>query len=515
MMIEKRRPRTARIMKGRVGRLLLLWLLLPACLSVLYLYLYPAFHLCRFPEPRTPKQCANKARSPTPAPFRLLVLADPQLEGDSSLPNPNAPKFPRLRAAVSEVGNLLYGLDVSGAVIRSELIDFVRHDVRRWLRGYQKRIDLFGNDFYLAHIYRTLFWWTAPTHVTVLGDLIGSQWVSDEEFQRRSDRYWNRVFRGAEKIDAALMQSYDTIFDLNRTDANHGAGPSDWSRQLINIVGNHDVGYSGDMNLARVARFEERFGPVNGMFSLAMPCLAGQACQEQERNILRIVVLNSMNLDGPVEDSDLAAETRVFMDTVAAKLGERDAARQGVVLLTHIPLYKPEGICTDGPFFDYFAEEYGSGVKEQNHLSNDSSRDVLQQFFRFGGPADLQAGVILTGHDHAGCDTFHFPNGSAEDPESWDVARYTKAAHGAGRGVREITVRSMMGEYGGNAGLLSVWTDCDGAWRFGYASCPLGVQHVWWAVHIVALIAAGVVLAAVAWEAHSYRCQAKGKENGK
>lgn len=64
-------------------------------------------------------------------------------------------------------------------------------------------------------------------------------------------------------------------------------------------------------------------------------------------------------------------------------------------------------------------------------------------------------------------------------------------------GVREITVRSMMGEFGGNAGMLSVWFDWDGlAWRYEYATCELGVQHVWWVTYILlfsAVVGAGVV----------------------
>ncbi len=56
-------------------------------------------------------------------------------------------------------------------------------------------------------------------------------------------------------------------------------------------------------------------------------------------------------------------------------------------------------------------------------------------------------------------------------------------------GLREITVRSMMGEFGGNAGLLSLWFD-DHAWewRFDFAVCALGQQHLWWAVHILDLV---------------------------
>jgi hypothetical protein len=64
--------------------LLLFALLTPlALLSTTWLYLlYPYLHSCAFPDPT--------------APFRLLALGDPQLEGDSSLPDPHARVFKSL-----------------------------------------------------------------------------------------------------------------------------------------------------------------------------------------------------------------------------------------------------------------------------------------------------------------------------------------------------------------------------------------------------------------------------------
>jgi len=63
-------------------------------------------------------------------------------------------------------------------------------------------------------------------------------------------------------------------------------------------------------------------------------------------------------------------------------------------------------------------------------------------------------------------------------------------------GVREVTVRSMMGEFGGHAALVSAWWDTDkGRWEIEVGGCDFGVQHIWWAVHIVDFIVALVVLA--------------------
>lgn len=53
-------------------------------------------------------------------------------------------------------------------------------------------------------------------------------------------------------------------------------------------------------------------------------------------------------------------------------------------------------------------------------------------------------------------------------------------------GRREITVRSMMGDFGGNAGLLSMWFNFDTwEWEHEYIDCPLGSQHFWWLTHFL------------------------------
>ena len=52
-----------------------------------------------------------------------------------------------------------------------------------------------------------------------------------------------------------------------------------------------------------------------------------------------------------------------------------------------------------------------------------------------------------------------------------------------------------MGDFGGNAGLLSAWFDFEaGRWKYEIQMCKLGVQHIWWAVHILDVVTAVVGL---------------------
>lgn len=466
----------------RLGRGLLPF----AVVATLYLYLYPLFHRCHFPQPHYAQGSPDALQV---APFRLLALGDPQIEGDTSLPDPDDPAFPSLADFPANVHS--HGL-VQGA--RQTAVSFFHDDLPRLLNAYRKRLDLFGNDFYLAHIYRTLYWWSEPTHVSVLGDLLGSQWIGDEEFDWRSWRFWNRAFRNGQRIDDNITAT-PRVEDL-------GADPA-WSRRIINIAGNHDIGYAGDINEARINRFERQFGPVNWETTFRFPTANSSASDAHPE--LRVLVLNSMNLDSPAIDEDLQAQTYDFINGAIGRSSAVEDRSTFTLLLTHIPLHKESGICVDAPFFSYFSDKQGGGIKEQNHISDDASEGILQGIFGMSGDASAPArglgrnGLIITGHDHEGCDVYHH---RPRDADAWAAVRWDDAAAPLLArdvdlpGVRELTLRSMMGEYGGYAGLVSVWFDEGlGEWRSDVMMCSAGVQHVWWAVHIVDLIALGLLVA--------------------
>jgi hypothetical protein len=202
-----------------------LFVLIPLSVTLsTYLYLYPVFHLCAFPAPEHDASAAyfNTLRQHTflphdstkIAPFRLLALGDPQLEGDSSIADAEAATFPNL-AKFWKDAFLLNGTTHSPLQrLRHslhDLIDFYLDDIPKSLHVYRKQLDHFGNDYYLGHIYRNLHWWTVPTHVTALGDLVGSQWIDDEEFESRGWRFWNRVFRHGRRVpdDVASQPAED------------------------------------------------------------------------------------------------------------------------------------------------------------------------------------------------------------------------------------------------------------------------------------------------------------------
>lgn len=503
------------------------------CLTV-YLYLYPVFHGCAFPSrsvsPRTAFaetleqhlpfiHVSNVSDQTLRVPFRLLVLADPQLEGDSSLPRPEDGLLSKLTRHWVRLRSEQLA-DISSMVIeiaRAVLL----HDIPEALQALRKRLDLFGNDYYLGHIYRTLHWWTQPTHVTVLGDLIGSQWVTDEEFEWRGWRFWNRVFANTHKVEDGLVTLVEP--EEERTYDMHDGS---WPTKIINVAGNHDVGYAGDISRHRMDRFERVFGKANWDVRFQHPRTEGTVSTNTTGHhpSLHLIVLNSLILDTPALSEDLQAETYGYLNSlISHRLRPVEDRSSFTLLLTHLPLWKPHGTCVDAPLFDYWGDDDGGGVyrphglKEQNHLSEHVSRQgTLEALYGMSGNMDAPAegkgrpGLILTGHDHEGCDVWHhipvesvWSRSISSEVDSrgtsWEAVHWTQANRTRSHtGIREVTLRSMMGDYGGNAGLLSAWYDFDtGEWAYQIHMCGLNVK-VWWTVHVVDLVVFGLSLLSLA-----------------
>lgn len=441
------------------------FLLPPTLIALTYLYTYPFLAGCSFPPAKQAEAgCVvpGKERPSVPAeraPFRLLALADPQLEGDTSVPEASWSGFARAwgdgEGVVGLGGEVVNGL---GMVVK---------------RG-RKKLDLWGNDRYLAHVFRMVRWWTRPTHVVVLGDLLGSQWIGDEEFGRRAGRFWGTVFEGMEKVPLERSGLVERLQD------------GGWEKRVIAVAGNHDVGYAGDLDEGRIERFEQGFGKVNWevKFRLANGSNDSTSSPSGFRTLLdqppelRLVILNSMNLDEPAYKPALRDQSLSFLDSAISGPQPPLHRKTSTILLTHIPLRKPAGICVDAPYFSYFPSSQGGGIQEQNHLSQSTSQIILD------GLTTNKRGsaIVLNGHDHEGCDTVHSLS------SSWEAKRFSDVG-GLEQGLREVTVRSMMGDFGGNAGFLSAWfSEESGNWEFAYESCVFGVQHIWWGIWVLAII---------------------------
>jgi hypothetical protein len=513
-------------------------LLVPLAVAcTIYLYLYPLFNGCAFPLPSGDTSEAfdatkrlhwpyatNEQTVGLPskhAPFRLLALGDPQLEGDTSIPIKHLGTLPHLKKIFQRVTFKKQHHSFSDRIrmILHDTIDLYFEDIPHLLESWRKVFDLFGNDFYLAHIYRTVRWWTQPSHVTVLGDLVGSQWIDDDEFEKRGARYWNRTFKGGERVpDEVAIWPKNEYEPTGFLDGR--PGEEVWKSRIMNVAGNHDIGYAGDLTEERLERFERVFGKANYELRFELPIIDPEVNATTRDNDpeshrlppeIRILVINDMNLDTPAKSGPLQDQTYDFINTAIHTSADVEYQGHMTLILTHIPMYKPAGICVDAPFFAFHTKEEGGGVREQYLLSADASKGFLEGIFGVSkdrgaaGKGLGRPGLVLNGHDHEGCDTYHYVNhthGEKAADRKWETTRWADAkAKGFPNmellpGRREITVRSMMGDFGGNAGLLSMWFDQDTwEWQYEYATCPLGRQHFWWLTHILDLLALlGVVL---------------------
>ncbi len=502
-----------------------------AALCTLYLYLYPIFHHgCAFPVTTGSGAAAaqldafsqhwpfnalgSRAKQQPPhrrAPFRLLVLADPQLEGDSSLPDPEDGFLRRLARHGERVFAPGQPKSQRKRVIKTALRDLLRRDIPEVVQGWRKRLDLFGNDYYLAHIFRTLRWWTKPTHVTVLGDLLGRAW-----------RYWNRVFAGTRRVEEEVVDTANgEAGSLNLLEM-RDTMDHDWRDRVINIPGNHDIGYAGDISKARIARFERHFGRADWDIRFNLPISEEQNTSAINPS-LHLIVLNDLVLDTPGFDHDIQSASYNHLNSIITQRSQPVQDKSSfTLLLTHIPLYKPEGSCIDAPFFDFHHSDDSAGafksggLKEQNHLSEYVSRSgILEGIYGMSSNSNAagngkgRTGLILTGHDHEGCDVWHYLPEPASGPitsrqeadtetesRGWDSIPWRNANISASHtGVREITLRSMMGDFGGNAGLLSLWFDIETQeWQYEIRMCRLGIQHFWWGVHVLDCVTISMAL---------------------
>ncbi|KAG2736212.1 hypothetical protein G9P44_000302 [Scheffersomyces stipitis] len=362
---------------------------------------------------------------------------------------------------------------------------------------YIKRLDNYGNDYYLGHIYKTMKSRLRPSHVAVMGDLFSSQWILDSEFYNRTRRFTERLFPVPIEFKRNVVetfekhQNYDWVGWLDKEVA---MDPQDrfnsrvyndvynWFNRsdkfpnyenplFINLTGNHDIGYSGDATWQHMARFHHLFGQNNYVINY------NKGTPEE----WRLVVLDSMTLEGPALQEEFVNYTWSFLNHLADK--ENPGFSGSTILLTHIPFYKKEGLCRDGPehiyYENYEKEPYKNGkLRSQNHLSYDVSQKVLSIVF----PNKDKAGIVLTGHDHEGCDDWY----NLVDGEWVASKEQTNAER---EPVREIVVRSMMGDFDGQTGILTGHFDYPSHnWQFDFTYCSFTVQHWWWASKVTVFL---------------------------
>ncbi|KAF8925481.1 hypothetical protein BGZ58_000773, partial [Dissophora ornata] len=277
-----------------------------------------------------------------------------------------------------------------------------------------------------------------PTHVSILGDLFSSQWIDDTEFNVRLARYQS-IFPDPATTAAAYSRAASQEEDNDVP-------------VLINVTGNHDIGYGYDISQSRLDRWEQVFGKSNFMSSVVIPDLSLVEGSVDSVQRLHLIVLNTMLLDGPSSDESLRSDTWEFLQ----RASEIKAVHPNdkIVLLTHIPFHKEQGICVDAPDIRV---HWDSTIIEQTMLTPNTTDWILEH---------LKPDFVLNGHDHYGCDVVHIRDQHKQEEAhaqiSWsaypttpsNLLSGTYSSDSSKIVVREVTQRSMMAEFGGYAGLF-------------------------------------------------------------
>ncbi len=173
------------------------------------------------------------------------------------------------------------------------------------------------NDLYL----RALVWrgvhLLGATHVAVLGDVFSYQFLRDDEFAARAER-----FRWCMKPAAHLP--------------------------LVVIAGNHDIGYGSEQSEYIQERWERAIMKLQGKIALS--------------KTLDLIWVNAMVLDNTDERSSWAWI---------------EQQKKGAVLLTHVPLHKPSGSCPgDAP---ELIRDASGRVASQTLLSEATTQRLLSR----------------------------------------------------------------------------------------------------------------------------------------
>ncbi|CAI8607792.1 unnamed protein product [Vicia faba] len=201
-----------------------------------------------------------------------------------------------------------------------------------------------------------------PDVILFLGDYFdGGPYLSDEE--------WNESFN-----------RFKHIFGLNEQGKYK-------DKQVYFISGNHDIGYES-LHYAKpkvIGRYEEKFGIRNYKFTVGK---------------VDFIAVDAQMLDGHPQ-KHLTSQVWEFVKNISV-----DNVIRPRVLLTHIPLYRPDGTYC-GPdrsspiinqAINRAAYDKSGDIIYQNYVSEKSSKYLLDT---------IKPKLILSGHDHDQCTITH------------------------------------------------------------------------------------------------------------
>lgn len=241
-----------------------------------------------------------------------------------------------------------------------QLMDKTSHDFGS--KSLLLEIATFYSDLYMRRAFLSTILPFKPDAILFLGDYFdGGPQLSNKEWQESLSRFKH-------------------IFDLGKQGKTKDI-------PVHYIPGNHDIGYAGHLfhKPEVIERYEANFGERNYKFTIGK---------------VDFVVIDAQTVDGNLED-DTTSSTSLFVDGVGVSIDVKSNPR---VLLTHIPLYRPDWT----PCGPYRASEvinqrisrsaYDQRILYQNYVTEESTKNILNS---------IQPVLVLSGHDHDQCTVSH------------------------------------------------------------------------------------------------------------
>ncbi|KAL7152306.1 hypothetical protein ABFS83_04G088100 [Erythranthe nasuta] len=276
------------------------------------------------------------------------------------IPSPSTCSWPHLQPPSSSLNEVENGSDyVKIAVVADpQLMD--KTSLPLAPKSLALEIVQFYTDLYMRRAFVSSVLAFNPDVVLFLGDYFdGGYILSDQEWEESLGRFKH-------------------IFDLNMLRKNPNI-------KLYYISGNHDIGYENvnSRNPEIVKRHEREFGATNFKVTLGK---------------VDFIAIDSQTLDGHPQGK-LTSETWDFV-----KNASQDIYSNPRVLLTHIPLYRPDftpcGPHRSSPIVNQriYRDGQNQEIWYQNYVTKNST-EVLLDLVR---PA-----LILSGHDHDQCTVTH------------------------------------------------------------------------------------------------------------
>ncbi|KAF8397581.1 hypothetical protein HHK36_016501 [Tetracentron sinense] len=270
------------------------------------------------------------------------------------------PRLPRSDDHDVEMNRVGYLADHMKVAVLADpqLMDKTSHGLAP--KSLALEISQFYTDLFMRRSYLASILPFQPDLILFLGDYFdGGPLLSDEEWQESLVRFKH-------------------ISDLNHRRRNSNI-------QVHYLSGNHDIGYSGfhSHRPEIISRYEDTFGARNYRFTVGG---------------VEFIAIDAQTLDGPLQ-GNLTSESWSFLRNVSMEVRSNPK-----VLLTHIPLYRPDGThCgphRSSPVINQRVSRsiYDQGIMYQNYLTEETSSHLLDL---------IKPVLVLSGHDHDQCSITH------------------------------------------------------------------------------------------------------------